>query len=85
MAELRDVYLYTVDDLQDVVDEGLRSRREAALQAFLRDAIATGLVTAAQDVSRGGLAVALAESCIGGEKHLGATIDLGVATAARGQ
>jgi phosphoribosylformylglycinamidine synthase len=35
--------------------------REAALQAFLRDAIATGLVTAAQDVSRGGLAVALAE------------------------
>ena len=33
VAELRDVYLYTVDDLQDVVDEGLRSRREAALQA----------------------------------------------------
>ena len=36
-------------------------RREAALQALLRDAVAAGLVTAAQDVSRGGLAVALAE------------------------
>jgi glutamyl-tRNA reductase len=33
VGELRDVYLYTVDDLQGVVDEGLRSRREAALQA----------------------------------------------------
>ncbi len=36
-------------------------RREVALQVFLRDAIAAGLVTAAQDISRGGLAVALAE------------------------
>ncbi len=34
---------------------------EVALQAFLRAAIGAGLVTAAQDVSRGGLAVALAE------------------------
>jgi glutamyl-tRNA reductase len=33
VAALSDVYLYTVDDLQGVVDEGLRSRREAALQA----------------------------------------------------
>ncbi len=33
VASLSDVYLYTVDDLQGVVDEGLRSRREAALQA----------------------------------------------------
>ena len=36
-------------------------RREVAVQAFLRAAIAAGLVAAAQDVSRGGLAVALAE------------------------
>jgi phosphoribosylformylglycinamidine (FGAM) synthase-like enzyme len=34
---------------------------EVALQAFLRAAIGAGLATAAQDVSRGGLAVALAE------------------------
>jgi glutamyl-tRNA reductase len=31
--KLDDVYLYTVDDLQGVVDEGMRSRREAAEQA----------------------------------------------------
>jgi len=33
VAELDDVYLYSVDDLQDVVEEGMRSRREAAEQA----------------------------------------------------
>lgn len=30
---LNDVYLYTVDDLQDIIQEGLRSRQEAAQQA----------------------------------------------------
>ncbi|WJW75946.1 glutamyl-tRNA reductase [Thiohalobacter sp. IOR34] len=33
VAELDDVYLYTVDDLQAVIEENLRSRQEAALQA----------------------------------------------------
>ena len=33
VASLSDVYLYTVDDLQGVVDEGLRSRQAAAIQA----------------------------------------------------
>jgi glutamyl-tRNA reductase len=33
VGELDDVYLYTVDDLQRVVEEGMRSRREAAEQA----------------------------------------------------
>ncbi len=33
VASLNDVYLYTVDDLQGVVDEGLRSRQAAAVQA----------------------------------------------------
>jgi len=33
VGELDDVYLYTVDDLQEIIDEGLRSRQEAALQA----------------------------------------------------
>lgn len=32
-GELDDVYLYTVDDLQDIIQEGLRSRQEAAKQA----------------------------------------------------
>jgi glutamyl-tRNA reductase len=33
VSDLDDVYLYTVDDLQDIIQEGLRSRQEAALQA----------------------------------------------------
>jgi glutamyl-tRNA reductase len=33
VAKLEDVYLYTVDDLQELIDESLRSRKEAALQA----------------------------------------------------
>ncbi len=33
VAELSDVYLYTIDDLQGVVDEGMRSRQAAAEQA----------------------------------------------------
>jgi len=45
------------DDDPPALDLG----REVAVQAFLRAAIGAGLVTAAQDVSRGGLAVALAE------------------------
>jgi phosphoribosylformylglycinamidine synthase II len=43
---------------------GLDLAREAAVQAFVRDAIARGLVASAQDVSGGGLAVALAESAM---------------------
>ena len=33
VAELRDVYLYTVDDLEQVIEENRASRREAAQQA----------------------------------------------------
>ncbi|WP_260292098.1 glutamyl-tRNA reductase [Sedimenticola hydrogenitrophicus] len=33
VSELSDVYLYTVDDLQEVIQENLRSRQEAAEQA----------------------------------------------------
>ncbi len=40
--------------------------REVALQAFLRAAIGERLVSAAQDVARGGLAIALAEMAIWG-------------------
>ena len=45
---------------------GLDLAREAAVQAFIREAIARGLVASAQDVSGGGLAVALAESALWG-------------------
>ena len=50
--------------------------REAALQSFIREAIGRGLVASAQDVSGGGLAVAIAECCIW--SGLGATLRLGV-------
>jgi glutamyl-tRNA reductase len=33
VAELADVYLYTVDDLQEVIQENMKSRQEAAAQA----------------------------------------------------
>ncbi|HEY8867955.1 MAG TPA: phosphoribosylformylglycinamidine synthase subunit PurL [Candidatus Limnocylindrales bacterium] len=50
--------------------------REASLQAFIREAIARGLVASAQDVSGGGLAVAIAECAIW--SGLGARVRLGV-------
>lgn len=34
VSELNDVYLYTVDDLQEVIQENMRSRQEAAEQAM---------------------------------------------------
>ena len=46
--------------------------REAAVQAVTRELIAAGLVRSAHDCSEGGLAVALAESCLTG--GLGATV-----------
>ena len=41
--ELDDVYLFTVDDLKDAIDEGMRSRQEAAKTAEVM--IEEGLVT----------------------------------------
>jgi phosphoribosylformylglycinamidine synthase subunit PurL len=46
---------------------GLDLAREAAVQVFIREAVARGLVASAQDVSGGGLAVALAESAMWGD------------------
>ncbi len=49
---------------------------EARVQAFIREAIGRGLVESCQDVSGGGLAVALAEMCVWGGR--GAQLRLGV-------
>lgn len=56
---------------------GLDLAREAAVQRFIREAISRGLVASAQDVSGGGLAVALAESAIWG--GVGASVRIAVA------
>jgi phosphoribosylformylglycinamidine synthase II len=50
--------------------------QEAAVQAFVREAVARGLVASAQDVSGGGLAVALAECAMWA--GLGASVRIGV-------
>jgi phosphoribosylformylglycinamidine synthase len=52
---------------------------ERAVQGFLRQAIAAGLVASAHDLSDGGLAVAAAECCIAA--GLGAELELPVGTA----
>jgi phosphoribosylformylglycinamidine synthase II len=56
---------------------GLDLGREASVQRFIIEAIARGLVASAQDVSGGGLAVALAESAMWG--GLGASVRIAVA------
>jgi glutamyl-tRNA reductase len=33
VGQLEDIYLYCVDDLKDIIEENLQSRRDAALQA----------------------------------------------------
>ncbi len=60
------------DDRPPSLDLG----RERRLQAFIREAVERGLVASAQDVSGGGLAVALAECAIW--SGLGARLRLGV-------
>lgn len=54
----------------------LRLEEEKALHGVLLDAIRAGLVRSAHDVSDGGLAVTLAESCFLGTKPVGATVTL---------
>jgi phosphoribosylformylglycinamidine synthase subunit PurL len=56
--------------------------RERRLQAFVREAAARGLLASAQDVSGGGLAVALAECALWADRDrgLGARLRLGVAS-----
>jgi phosphoribosylformylglycinamidine synthase len=58
---------------------------EKLVQAFLRRAIAAGLVASAHDLSDGGLAVALAEACVAtsAEAALGADLDLPAAVEGR--
>ncbi|MEW6307841.1 MAG: phosphoribosylformylglycinamidine synthase subunit PurL [Bacillota bacterium] len=71
-------YLHVVHGLVAGDPPDLDLAREAALQAAVREAIAQGLLASAHDLSDGGLAVALAESCLaaaGGAR--GARVDLG--------
>jgi phosphoribosylformylglycinamidine synthase len=53
--------------------------RERRVQAFIREAVARGLVASAQDVSGGGLAIALAEAAMWGDRDRGLGARLRVA------
>jgi len=48
---------------------------ERSVQAFVIEAIATGLLHSAHDCAEGGLAIALAESCLLGDRGAGIAID----------
>lgn len=49
---------------------------EKAVQKTCLDAIESGIIESAHDCAEGGLAVALAESCISGNNPLGASVEL---------
>jgi phosphoribosylformylglycinamidine synthase len=49
---------------------------EKAVQESCLEAIKSGIVKSAHDCAEGGLAVAIAECCMSGEKKMGATIEL---------
>ncbi len=61
------------EDLPPAID----LEREAAVQRFIRDAIDRGLVEAVQDISGGGLAVALAEMAIWGGRGASIRVPVG--------
>jgi len=67
-------YLSVVHGLEVGAPPVLDIDAEKKLQAFLREAIDQGLLQSAHDISDGGLAVALAECCLSGNK--GAEVDL---------
>jgi phosphoribosylformylglycinamidine synthase len=73
------VYAGLAGSAPDDGPPGLDLGAVAGLVAFLRSAVADGLLRSAQDVSGGGLAVALAECALGGD--VGADLALPVALA----
>jgi phosphoribosylformylglycinamidine synthase subunit PurL len=64
-------YLAVVHGREEGAPPGLDLALEAAVQETVVRAIERGIVRSAHDVSDGGLAVALAECCIGGSDSLG--------------
>ncbi len=67
-------YLKVIHSLEKGIPPQIDLLKEQAVQNVCREAIKKELVSSAHDCSEGGLAVALAESCIKGEK--GAKIEI---------
>ncbi len=71
-------YLKVIHGRKAGLPPRLDFERERAVQDSVRALIHMGLVKSAHDCSEGGLAVAIAESCISGKKVIGAELDFGV-------
>jgi phosphoribosylformylglycinamidine synthase len=71
-------YLKVIHGLVKGDAPSLYLEREAAVQATCLEAIQKGLIRSAHDCSEGGLAVALAECCISGNKRVGAQVKVKV-------
>ncbi len=67
-------YLNTIHNTVAGIPPQVDFALEKAVQKTVREAIAAGLLASAHDLAEGGLAVALAECCIGGK--VGATISV---------
>jgi phosphoribosylformylglycinamidine synthase len=68
-------YLKTVHGLEAGAPPAIDLEQEKRNQDFLLEAIESGLVRSAHDLSEGGLAVALAESAFAGGRKLGCEVD----------
>jgi phosphoribosylformylglycinamidine synthase len=75
-------YLKVMYQLVRGVPPALDLEREAALHRILIEGAASGLIKSAQDCSEGGLAIALAECCMG--TALGVQVEIAAAVAAGG-
>jgi len=69
-------YLLAVHGVKAGPPPKLDYEKELAVQDAVRSLIRMGLVKSAHDCAEGGLAVTLAESCISGDKMLGAAVEI---------
>ncbi len=69
-------YLKQIHGLKKGLPPRLGLQLEKRVHQFLREAIGNGWIHSAHDCSEGGLAVALAECCVMGDKKIGAEINL---------
>ena len=73
-------YLLAVHGVKAGLPPKLDYDKELAVQNAVRSLIRSGLVKSAHDCAEGGLAVTLAESCISGDKMLGAAVKIPAAS-----
>lgn len=73
-------YLLAVHGVKAGPPPKLDYDKELAVQGAVRSLIRSGLVKSAHDCAEGGLAVTLAESCMSGDKMLGASVEIPAAS-----